>query len=159
MPKHRSYSVRPRFRTPHSSNESSFFAGANIDFARRDEVVEEDPRRQQRADAEQHLQHLERVDVVLAVEEHAGAARQDQRVLAEERLDRLVDRAALVRFANVERVRSEVDDVVAELDRLAHPADGAVALEHGHRNATLGQPPRGGDPRRPGAQHDDSRLL
>ncbi len=31
-PKHRSYSVRPRLRTPHSSNESSFFAGAKNDL-------------------------------------------------------------------------------------------------------------------------------
>ena len=32
MPKHRSYSVRPRLRTPHSSKESSRFGGASVDF-------------------------------------------------------------------------------------------------------------------------------
>src|SRR2546423_15399612 len=31
-PKQRSYSVRPRFRTPHSSNECSFRGGASDDF-------------------------------------------------------------------------------------------------------------------------------
>ena len=56
---------------------------------RRHQVVEDDARRQQRADAGQHLQHLERIDVFLAAQQHARAARQDQRVLAEERRDRL----------------------------------------------------------------------
>ena len=81
---------------------------------RRHQVVEDDARREQRADAGQHLQHLERIDVLLAAQQHARAARQDQRVLAEERADRLVDRAALFGLADVERVRAVVDGVLAD---------------------------------------------
>ena len=76
---------------------------------RRQQVVEDDRERQQRADAGQHLQQLERIDVFLAAQQHARAARQDQRILAEERADRVEDRAALVGLADVERVRAEVD--------------------------------------------------
>jgi hypothetical protein len=44
-----------------------------------------------------------------------------------------------------------------DLDRLAHPADGAILLENGHANAALGQTPRRGDTRGPRAENDDVR--
>ena len=113
---------------------------------------------EQRADAGQHLQHLERVDVFLAAQQHARAAHQDQRILAEERRDRLEDLLALGGLADVKGVRTEVDGVVADLDRPAHAADRLVALEHGHRISELGQAPRRRNAGRPRAQDHDSLL-
>ena len=113
---------------PHSSKECSCFARRDHRLRARDEVIEDDACRQYRADASQHLQHFERVDVLLPAQQDARAARQDERIVAEERLDRFMNPPALLRLADVKRVRSVVDGVVAEPDRLAHAADGAVAF-------------------------------
>src|SRR5262249_39287966 len=98
-------------------------------------------------------------NVVLALQEDARAACEDQRVLAEERPDRLDDRAALVGFADVERVGAEVGAVAAELQRLAHSADGAVEFEDGRRRASLGKPPPGGHPGGARAENDDWQIA
>ena len=126
---------------------------------RGDQVIEDDARRQERADAGQHLEHLERIDVLLAAQEHARAARQDQRVVAEERLDRFVNRAALVGLANMKRMRPVIDRVLPDGDRLSHAADRAVALEHGDRIPELRQPPGRRHAGRTGAEHDDLHIL
>ena len=120
---------------------------------RRHQVVEDDARRQQRADAGQHLQQLERIDVLLAAQQHARAARQNQRILAEERLDRLQESRGsrrsrgCGRCAGRSRRRS-----VADRNRPAHAADRVVALEHGRRIAELRQPPGGRHAGRAGAR-------
>src|SRR6185436_16043865 len=51
-----------------------------------------------------------------------------------------------------------VDGVLPERNRLAHPADGGVLLEHGDEVAEPGQMPGGRNPRRAGAQHDNVFL-
>ena len=80
-------------------------------FQGRNRVIEDDARGEEGAHTGEHLQHLQRVDVFPAAQEHARAARQDERILAEERADRFVNPPALRGFPDVERVRTIVDRV------------------------------------------------
>ena len=127
-------------------------------FHARFQVVEHDAGGEQRIDAREYLQHLERIDVLLASQQHSRATREHERVVAEERADRIVDPPALFGFADVKGVRTVIDRVLANADGLAHPADGGVFLEHRHAAAQMRQPPRGRETRRPGSEDNDMRL-